>query len=97
MVTLLLVGGFLIGVVMNAAANWWKDRGHLRHRVFEDLRALISMAAAVVLVALVWNRLLRVVPPEQIDAAFAPWVKLGRFGFEHALAAVVGFYFGSRS
>ncbi len=96
-VTLLLVGGFLLGVVMNALASWWKDRGHLRHRAFEDLRALVSMAAAVVLVGLVWNRLFHAFPPEQADAAFARWVDLGRFGPEHVLAAVVGFYFGSRS
>src|SRR5262249_23694790 len=27
-VTLLLVGGFLLGVAMNTVAAWWKDRGH---------------------------------------------------------------------
>ena len=96
-VTLLLVGGFLLGVVMNAMASWWRDRGHLRHRVFEDLRALVSMGAALVLIGLVWNRLFPVFPPSEADAVFARWVDLGRFGPEHALSAIVGFYFGSRS
>lgn len=96
-ITLLLVAGFLLGVVMNAAASWWRGRGHLRHRVFEDVRALVSIAAGVALVALVWNRLFPVFPPEQAEALFDRWVDLGRLGPEHALAAVVGFYFGSRS
>lgn len=96
-VTLLLIGGFLLGVVMNALASWWRDRGHLRHRIFEDLRAVLSIAAALVLVGLVGNRLFPVFPPQEADAAFARWVDLGRFGPEHALSAVVGFYFGSRS
>ena len=96
-VTLLLVGGFLIGVVANGLATWWKDRGHLRHRAFEDVRALVVMAAAVALVGLVWNRLFPVFPPERADALLARWVHLGRYGPEHLLASVVGFYFGSRS
>jgi hypothetical protein len=96
-VTLLLVGGFLIGVVANGLATRWKDRGHLQHRGFEDVRALVAMAAAIALVALVWNRLFPFFPSETVDAMFARWVHLGRFGPEHLLAAVVGFYFGSRS
>jgi hypothetical protein len=50
-----------------------------------------------VLVALVWNRLYPVVPPDQANALFNRWVHLGRLGPEHLLGAVVGFYFGSRS
>jgi hypothetical protein len=96
-VTLLLVGGFLLGVVFNAAATWWRDRGHPPSRIVEDLRALISMAAAVILVVLVWNRLLLFFPPDRVDALFVRWVHLGRYGPEHVLAAIVGFYFGSRS
>ncbi|WZO97066.1 hypothetical protein EP7_004084 [Isosphaeraceae bacterium EP7] len=96
-VTLLLVGGFLIGVVANGLATRWRERGHLRHRGFEDVRALGAMAAAVALVGLVWNRLFPYFPPEQADALFARWIHFGRFGPEHLLASFVGFYFGSRS
>jgi hypothetical protein len=55
------------------------------------------MAAAAALVGLCWNRLFPVFPPERADAVFARWIHLGRFGPEHLLASVVGFYFGSRS
>jgi len=96
-VTLLLVGGFLLGVVFNGVFTWWKSRGHEPARFFEDLKALISMAAAALLVVLVWNRLFVYFPPDQIDTLFARWVHLGHYGPEHVLAAVVGFYFGSRS
>ncbi len=96
-VTLWLVGGFLLGVALNAMSGWYLGPDRHPPRVVEDVRALISVAAALVLVGLVWNRLYAVVPPDQIDQAFAPWFQLGRFRLEHALAAVVGFYFGSRS
>jgi hypothetical protein len=95
--TLLLVGGFLIGVVLNALTGWWRQRVQRRHRVVEDVQALAAMGAGVVLVALVWNRLYPVVSPDQADALFARWVHLGKLGPEHLLGAVVGFYFGSRS
>jgi hypothetical protein len=96
-VTLLLIGGFLLGVMLNAVATWWRERGHPTPRVVEDLRALISMVAAVALAVLVWNRVLLLFPPERLDSLFAHWVHLGHYGPEHVLAAVVGFYFGSRS
>lgn len=96
-VTLLLVGGFLLGVAMNAAMSWWKDRGHRTPRVVEDLRAIVSLTAAGLLIFLVLNRLMFIVPPIEIDRLIPPGIHLGRFGPEHMLAAVVGFYFGSRS
>jgi hypothetical protein len=96
-VTLLMVGGFLLGVVANAVITWWRDRGHQPHRFFEDVRALVSMAAAVLLVALVWTRLFPVVPASSVSGLFSGWGQLGRFGPENVLAAVVGFYFGSKS
>jgi hypothetical protein len=96
-VTLLLVGGFLLGVAMNAAMSWWRDRGHRTPRLVEDLRALVSAAAAGLLILLVLNRLLLLAPPTQIDRLIPPEIHLGRYGPEHILAAVVGFYFGSRS
>ncbi len=95
-VTLLLVGGFLLGVVLNTISAWWIDKGHRPPRLMEDLRAFASLAAALLLILLVMNRLFLYFPPERIDALFRG-LRLGQFGPEHVLAAVVGFYFGSRS
>ena len=97
MVTLLLVGGFLLGVVLNAVSDALSERGYRPPRLAEDLRALVSLAAALILVVLVLNRLLLFFPQERIDAILSPWVLIDRYGPEHVLAAVVGFYFGSRS
>ncbi len=96
-VTLLLVGGFLLGVAMNAVASWWKDRGHRTPRVVEDLRAIVSLAAAGLLIFLVLNHVLLLVPQGRIDELIPTGLHLGHLGPERILAAVVGFYFGSRS
>jgi hypothetical protein len=96
-VTLLLVVGFLLGVAMNAAMAWGRDRGHRMPRLVEDLRALLSVAAAVLLIVLVLSRALLLLPPSQIDRLLSPDIHLGHLGPEHVLAAIVGFYFGSRS
>ena len=55
------------------------------------------MAAGVVLVALIWNRMFAVVPIAQVECIFSSLGHVGRLGPEHLLAAVIGFYFGSRS
>jgi hypothetical protein len=96
-VTLLLVGGFLLGVAMNAAMAWWRDRGHRTPRLVEDLRALVAVAAAGLLIFLVLNRTLLIVPSSEIDRLIPPEIHLGRLGLDHILAAIIGFYFGSRS
>jgi hypothetical protein len=96
-VTLWLIGGFLLGVALSSVSGWLVGKNGHPPRILEDGRALISIAAAIVLVALVWNRFLRVVSPERIDATLGAWFSFGRFRLEHILAAVVGFYFGSRS
>jgi hypothetical protein len=96
-VTLLLVGGFLAGVAVNTLSSWWRDRGHHTPRIVEDLRAMISMAAAGILVILVWNQIIVPFPMDSVDQLLSPRVHLGHLGVEHVLAAVVGFYFGSRS
>ena len=44
--TLLLVGGFLIGVILNALTGWWRARVKRRHRAIEDMQALAAMGAA---------------------------------------------------
>ena len=95
--TLLLAGGFLIGVILNTVIGWCRERVNRGHRAIEDLQAMAAMGAGFVLIALVWNRLFPVVPPEELDAVFNGWVHLGRLGPEHLLAAVIGFYYGSRS
>jgi hypothetical protein len=96
-VTLLLVAGFLLGVALNAVTVWWLGAGRRPPRFVEDVRALISLAAALLLVVLVWSRSFLPWLSVQIDSLFAGWIHLGRFGPEHVLAAIVGFYFGSRS
>jgi hypothetical protein len=96
-VTLWLVGGFLLGVGLHAVSTWLVGPNRRAPRIFEDARALISLAAALALVALVWNRYFQLVPPDRIDDLLAPVFHFGKFRLEHALAAVVGFYFGSRS
>jgi hypothetical protein len=95
--TLLLIGGFLLGVILNTVIGWWRARVKRGHRAIEDLQALAAMAAGLVLVALVWNRLFPVVPPNEVDAVLNGWGHLGRLGPEYLLTAVIGFYFGSRS
>lgn len=82
-VTLVLVAGFMIGVLVN----------HLPvrrvPRWLEDLRALASLAAGGMLLLLVFGLLA------------APRLGIEQFLLDHSveelLAAVVGFYFGSRS
>jgi hypothetical protein len=96
-VTLLLVGGFLLGVAMNAVMSWWRNRGHRTPRLVEDVRAIVSLAAAGLLILLVLNRLPLLMSPSQIDQLIPPEIHLGHLGPEQILAAVVGFYFGSRS
>jgi hypothetical protein len=96
-VTLLLIGGFLFGVILNSIAMWWKDRGHQTPRLVEDLRAMTAVLAAVILALLIWNEALVIIPADTVRALLPPRVQLGRIGVEHILAAVVGFYFGSRS
>ena len=95
--TLLLVGGFLLGVLLNAAVAWWRARVHRGHRLVEDIQALISLAAGAALTALVWNQFFPVIPADALRVAFQNWTHMGRLGPEHVLAAMVGLYFGSRS
>jgi len=96
-VTLLLLAGFLLGVALRTVSAWWGARGHRPHRVFEDLRALVVMLAAAALTVLVLNRLFPAFPPEAIDATFRKVAGPIRVAPEQILAAIVGFYFGTRS
>ena len=93
-VTLMLVGGFLLGVAGAKLGDWWADRGHHVPRWVEDLKAIVAILAAVALILMVWNPLLMHWSPEVFDKL---QVRLGNYGPQHVLGAVVGFYFGSRS
>jgi hypothetical protein len=95
--TLLLVGGFLIGVILNTVIGWWRARVKHGHRAIEDIQASAALAAGLVLVVLVWNRLFPLVPHTEVDAVFEGWAHFGRLDPEHLLAAVIGFYYGARS
>lgn len=93
-VTLLLVFGFLLGVVLKHAAAWWSGRGRTTPRLFEDARAVVSLSAAALLAVVVWDQFL---PGSQHWNLYDIKLGLGRIGPPHVLSAVVGFYFGSRS
>ena len=90
-VTLILVAGFLLGVVGTYVHRWWSDRRR-PPRIVEDVRAAVSLAAAVILLLLVFN----LWAP---DRGLLGRVEVFTFKYrvEEVLAAVVGFYFGSRS
>ena len=96
-VTLILVGGFLLGVVLRKISSWWQGRGRRLPRFVEDLRAAAAVLAALILVLLVWNRLFPFLPRPRPGTLQNFRLKFGEYGPEHLAAAVVGFYFGSKS
>ena len=92
-VTLILVGGFLLGVVVARVRARLARRGRRPPRLLEDVRAGVALAAGVLLVLILFGLLSL---PETGSAATAQrW--LLKYRVEDVLAAVVGFYFGSRS
>ena len=96
-VTLMLVGGFLLGVTLAKVGDWWASRGHTVPRWVEDGKAVIAIVAAFGLIFLVWNRFDVILLPRRTDLFDKMNLKLGSYGPEHILGAVVGFYFGSKS
>lgn len=91
--TLLLVGGFLLGVVASRIRSSLSgDRPPARW--LEDLKALVALAAVGLLAVLVWSPQ----SAETLSDAFS-WLtaRLGPEGPEEVLAALIGFYFGNRS
>lgn len=85
--TLAIAGAFLVGLALTRLARWVRRLLPRAPRVFEDIRALVGLAAAA---ALCLHAFLGVLPgPDAIG--------VGRLGLEQGLAALVGFYFGSRS
>lgn len=96
-VTLLLVFGFLLGVVVQQIATVLGGGRRALPRLVEDVRAFISLAAAVLLVVLVWDQLMPYLPVVAHKLLARFHFGLGPYGPENVLAAVVGFYFGTRS
>ncbi len=96
-VTLMLVGGFLLGVAIAKLGDWWAGRGHSVPRWVEDGKAAIAIVAALGLILLVWNRFDVILLPRRADLFDKMNLRLGSYGPEHILGAVVGFYFGSKS
>ncbi|HEU5118236.1 MAG TPA: hypothetical protein VFT74_16580, partial [Isosphaeraceae bacterium] len=95
--SLLLVLGFLLGVLSSRFAHFLKRRGHRPHRVFADARAGIALLAAIILLVLAWNQIYAFLPmPRDVPLGRAR-VPLSQYGLEYVFSAVVGFYFGARS
>jgi hypothetical protein len=95
-VTLLLAIGFLVGVVLGKVRQWWADRrkGRPLPRVVEDIRAIVSLAAAAALLLIVFG----LWSPEKGSPAIEEAKRFfANSHIEEVLAAIVGFYFGSRS
>ncbi|AGA30247.1 hypothetical protein [Singulisphaera acidiphila] len=95
-VTLILAAGFLLGVVMQRIMTLWSHGGRIP-RAIEDVRATFSLVAAIGLAVLIWDQLLPFLPPSVHGTLNHVLLGFGRYGPEHLLAAIVGFYFGSRS
>ncbi|QDV38827.1 hypothetical protein [Tautonia plasticadhaerens] len=92
-VTLLLVGGFLLGALMKWALGRFSTGGRPRwFRILEDVKAVVALASAAVLVVLCWDQASPFLP----DAMTGTIPRLGEHGPEHLASALVGFYFGSR-
>ena len=85
--TLLLVFGFLLGLLLTRIAGWWQRRRPGHSRWFEDLRAVIGIAGVG---ALGVQTFVDVLPGPEV-------LSFGTLGVEQVLAGLVGFYFGSRS
>ena len=92
-VTLILVGGFLLGVVVARVRARLFRRGRRPPRVFEDVRAGLALVAGVLLVLILFGVLS--LPDTGTPAEVHRWMV--KYRVEDVLAAVVGFYFGSRS
>ena len=85
--TLLLVFGFLLGLLLTRVVTFWQRRRPGHNRWFEDLRAVIGIGAVA---ALGVQTFVGVLPGPEV-------IGFGNLGAEQALAGLAGFYFGSRS
>lgn len=93
--TLLLVAGFLLGVVLRHLVTSLGGQDRQLPRFVEDARAFVSLAATIFLAVVVWDHFFPASSPHwRLDEVN---LGLGRIGLPHLAAAFVGFYFGSRS
>jgi hypothetical protein len=92
-VTLLLVGGFLLGALVKVVVGRFSTEGRPKwFRMLEDAKAAVALGAAAVLVVLCWDQSWPFLP-ESLTGTIP---RLGEHGPEHLASALVGFYFGSR-
>lgn len=92
-VTLILVTGFLLGFLVARVRAHFAAPGRRPSRVLEDLRAAVALVAGGLLVLILFGLLS--LPDTGTPADVQRWMV--KFRVEDLLAAVVGFYFGSRS
>lgn len=96
--SLILVAGFLIGAMSRKIGVWvGRFRGRGAHRFFADLRALVALLAALVLVALAWNQVTHWLPGPRENLPERAHRNISEYGFQYYFGALVGFYFGARS
>ncbi len=96
--TLLIVAGFLIGVLSRKLIDWTTSwRGTRPHRIFSDLRALLTLISALILVALAWNQVHPFLPIARGKLPDRVKTPLSELGLEYVFGAIVSFYFGARS
>ncbi|MDC0667014.1 hypothetical protein [Nannocystis radixulma] len=86
-VTLALAAAFVLGLLLTRVTRWLQARWRGQSRVLEDMRAIVGLLAVG---ALALHAFFGVLPDPST-------VGVGRLGLEQGLAALVGFYFGSRS
>lgn len=91
-VTLVLVGGFLVGVLIGRIRAKLAARGYRPPRIVEDVRATIALVAGAALVLLVFG--LSSLVGERSETVETILLK---YRVQDLLAAVVGLYFGARS
>lgn len=95
--TLFLVAGFLLGVILRKVGGWWTARsGKRSYRLFTDLRALVTVISALVLIGLAWNEVYHFIRLRDHLPGRAG-TPLNQIGLEYVFSAIVGFYFGARS
>jgi hypothetical protein len=96
--SLILVVGFLLGVISRKLGEGIsRIRGHRTHRLFADLRAVVAVLAALVLVALAWNEVHPFLPGPRDALPGRARTNISEYGLEHYFGALIGFYFGARS
>jgi uncharacterized membrane protein YfcA len=95
---LVIVAGFLLGVVWGNLIRRLRARS-LRDpkRVFEDIKAILAILAAVLLAFFVVNHFHQYVQPRPGEFFASMRERLGENGLGNILAAIVAFYFGNRS